>query len=85
MMINNTNNCIMFSLHSAILFMECGLFGAFVITVLYEQMVSIYNDQTTVERTIYEHSIPFHRNIFSCFHRLPTMFKSTSNLNIRSV
>lgn len=84
-MINNVNNCFMFSLHSVILIMESALFGMFVIAILYDQMDAIYNDQTTVEQTIYKHSIPFHRYLFSCFCRMPKMSRSTSKLSVRSV
>lgn len=65
--------------------MESALFGMFVIAILYDQMDAMYNDQTTIEQTIYKRSYPFHRYIFSSFCRWPKISRSTSKLNIRSV
>lgn len=79
----------MFSLHSVILIMESALFGMFVIAILYDQMDAIYNDQTTIEQTIYKRPNPLHRYVFSFICRWPKISRSTSRstskLNVRSV
>ncbi|XP_008178297.1 palmitoyltransferase ZDHHC3 isoform X1 [Acyrthosiphon pisum] len=72
-------------LHSVILIMESALFGMFVIAILYDQMDAIYNDQTTIEQTVYKRPNPLHRYLFSVICRWPKISRSTSKLNIRSV
>jgi len=65
--------------------MESALFGMFVIAILYDQMDAIYNDQTTIEQTVYKRPNPLHRYIFSVICHWPKKSRSTSKINIRSV